>query len=153
MKTSKVVDPRRKLAGGAIFIFSLALIPITLVHETGHYLVCRASGNDCTIGINYQGGYSVCMGEPANAFLYSISGGLLAATIALSPLAFRSRLPNYAVIASLALGLPEIAKAILEGFAKDTYTSGILSVPLLAAYFGTLTILIVIALRKMQRTA
>ncbi|MEW6605016.1 MAG: hypothetical protein AB1351_10090 [Thermoproteota archaeon] len=116
---------RQVILWSVILYFALS-IPISLIHELGHVLVCTSSGFDYAIWIDVTGGHMVCSGRPADTFAYNAMGGVLGVVGSISIMAvwlFAKR--HYAILAvGLAYFVDQSAKVILEGIYTPVYASG-----------------------------
>lgn len=112
-----------------VLYFALS-VPVSLLHELGHVLVCTSSGFDYRIWIDVTGGHMVCYGRPSDSFAYNAMGGAFglagsAGIVAVWVLAKR----HYAILAvGLAYSVDQAAKIILEGIYTPTYASGVIDV-------------------------
>jgi hypothetical protein len=103
------------------------LIPVSLLHETGHALVCSVSGFDYSLWIDGTGGHTVCAGAPGNSVAYGAMGGafgLLGSAEIIGLWAAAKRRHPAVLVVGLAYAVDQSAKLILEGFFTPLYASG-----------------------------
>lgn len=107
----------------ALVFFLILYLPVILTHELGHSLVCVFEGDHVeTFGISWIGeGYSSCIPEPNNQFLYHISGGAFASTLSATLLILWRIIPNYVKIVSITFAISQGINALVESFAYDIY--------------------------------
>tara|TARA_Y100001936_G_C16088025_1_gene683377 strand:- start:2208 stop:2678 length:471 start_codon:yes stop_codon:yes gene_type:complete len=113
-------------------IFPFFLI-IQIIHEGAHWTVGTLSGLDCAISISpITGGRCLCNGIPDNVAWFFAAGGITAAVVAVTPLAFR-KIRNYKplVICCLSIGFSELVGAAAETFDHQNYVSDSLFWPII----------------------
>ena len=104
----------------------LLLIPIfSLIHESGHGLICILDGKDFTFGIGITGGWLSCIGVIEDPTLFRLAGGMLTAITAFSTFAIlKPKLVGrfkFIAIALVTMGIGEYFVGIMEGFVNDFY--------------------------------
>lgn len=116
----------RKVVLWSVILYFALGIPISLIHELGHVLVCTSSGFDYAIWIDVTGGHMVCSGRPADSFAYNAMGGVLGVIGSIGIMTawlFAKR--HYAILAvGLAYFVDQSSKVILEGIYTPVYASG-----------------------------
>lgn len=107
----------------SLLFFLILYLPVILAHELGHSLVCVFEGNHVeTFGISWTGvGYSSCIPEPNNQFLYHISGGAFASILSATLLILWRIIPNYVKIVSITFVASQGINALVESFAYGIY--------------------------------
>lgn len=113
----------------SVILYIALLMPISLLHEAGHALVCSSEGFGYSLWLDWTGGHTLCSGTPANATEYGIMGGVFGllgstAIIASWALVERARRHPVMLVVGLAYFVDQGAKTILEGFLTVLYTSG-----------------------------
>lgn len=114
----------------SVLLYFVLSIPISLIHELGHVIVCTSSGFDYAIWIDVTGGHMVCFGRPVDSFAYNAMGGILGVVGSVGIMAawlFARR--HYAILSvGLAYFVDQSAKVILEGIFTPIYASGTIDV-------------------------
>ena len=124
------------------FILLLVLVvPIGIVHELGHALVCY--GENLTVELRFAGfGLATkCSAQPVNFTVFTASGSLLAMLTSLLPLLFFRQ--NHIKIACLTLALTHGLNGLVETVLFDSY---IRNITLYMAIINTVMIIIFIML-------
>ncbi|AIC14372.1 hypothetical protein [Nitrososphaera viennensis] len=112
----------------SVMLYIALVVPVSLLHETGHAFVCSASGFGYSLWIDGMGGHTVCAGAPGDSVAYGAMGGVFgllgsAAIIGFWAVAKRRKHPAVLVV-GLAYAVDQAAKLILEGFFTPLYASG-----------------------------
>jgi hypothetical protein len=128
MATSTPLRLNRGVIRWSVILYIALLVPVSLLHETGHALVCSASGFSYSLWIDGTGGHTVCAGAPGNPVEYGAMGGAFgllgsAAIVGFWAAAKRTRHPAVLVV-GLAYAVDQAAKLVLEGFFTSLYASG-----------------------------
>ncbi|HVX03460.1 MAG TPA: hypothetical protein VHA09_09940 [Nitrososphaera sp.] len=122
-----VVRLNRSVIQWSVILYIALLVPISLLHETGHALVCSAAGFDYSLWIDGTGGHTVCAGVPHNTLVYGSIGGLFgllgSAAIILFWVVTKRKHPAVLVV-GLAYAVDQLAKLVLEGFFTRLYVTG-----------------------------
>lgn len=133
----------RRVIQWSVILYIALLIPVSLLHETGHALVCSASGFDYSLWIDGTGGHMVCAGAPSNSVAYGAMGGvfgLLGSAAIIGFWAATKRKHPAVLVVGLAYAVDQSAKLILEGFFTPLYASGatdpFLTILQLASWIG-----------------
>ncbi len=108
------------VAKRSILLLVLSVVPITIVHESGHFLFCEVQGYQAKITLEPLAMKTFCNGLPANLFLYYFMGGGLACIIA-TALAVSFRKHKAILIACLTVAVGQFVTAIVETFLHDFY--------------------------------
>jgi hypothetical protein len=119
----------RRVIQWSVILYIALLMPISLLHETGHAVVCSSEGFGYSLWLDWTGGHTLCSGIPASGIEYGVMGGvfgLLGSTviIALWALVRRARRHPAMLVVGLAYFVDQGVKTILEGFFTVLYTSG-----------------------------
>jgi hypothetical protein len=129
---------RQVILWSVLLYFALG-IPISLIHELGHVIVCTSSEFDYAIWIDVTGGHMVCSGRPADGFAYNAMGGILGVVGSIGIMSawlFAKR--HYAILAvGLAYFVDQSAKVILEGMFTPIYASGAIDAYITALQVGS----------------
>ena len=120
MKSESVIVDSKVLAKSSILMIAF-VIPLNIVHETGHAIVCSIEGNKFQMEILVEGSRLLCIGPMENQFLFYLFGGLFAGIIILIPVATRLRNKNWIVIPCLSFGVGHIINAIVESMFTEWY--------------------------------
>lgn len=104
-----------------VIILLIVTIPMNLVHESGHAIICKLEGFDYTMYLSSL----VCNGNVSNKLLFNSFGGMLAGIISLTPFLFWRYIKDkpYIIISSFAILSGQIPNMIIEGFFKTWYMS------------------------------
>lgn len=133
MSVQRTLLDRRVIQWSVILYISL-LMPMSLLHEAGHALVCSSEGFGYRLWLDGTGGHTLCSGIPADSTAYGTIGGafgVLASAAIIAFWAFARR--HMAILAvGLAYAIDQAAKMFLEGFFTGAYASGLLDLPLTA---------------------
>lgn len=117
----------RSVIQWSVILYIALLIPVSLLHETGHALVCSAAGFGYSLWIDGTGGHTVCAGAPRDSVAYGAMGGLFgllgSAAIILFWTVTKRKYPAVLVV-GLAYAVDQSAKLVLEGFFTRLYVSG-----------------------------
>ena len=129
MKSSKIFDFRTVTL---TILAILVMIPIfSLIHESGHGLICTLDGKDFTFGISFTGGWLLCIGVMEDPTLFRLAGGMLTAITAFTSFAIlKPKLVGrfkFIAIALVSMGIVEYFVGVMEGFANDFYMHSRLS--------------------------
>jgi hypothetical protein len=147
----------RRIIGYSYLLYVVVIIPVTLLHELGHTVVCSAAGYQSRIWLDFMGGHSICYGIFGNNSVIAAMGGIFGLVASLGILAlwyfFSKRIIPLAAV-GLALALDQGLKIILEVFLQRFYSAGmfdllittlqIISVALFAIYLARKKRLVVI---------
>lgn len=117
----------RRIVGYSYLLYIILTIPISLIHELGHTLICSANGYHFDIWLDLRGGHSLCYGISGNNLIMGALGGVFGLLASSGILTFwyyfhKRVLPIAAV--ALALMLDQGLKIILEGFLPTLYSAG-----------------------------
>lgn len=109
----------------SVILYIALLLPVSLLHESGHALVCSASGFGYSLWLDGRGGHILCAGAPSDAVVYGAMGGVFGlvgsgAMIAL----WMARKHAAILVVGLAYAVDQAAKAVLEGLFAPVYISG-----------------------------
>lgn len=117
-----------KIATYSCLFLILFIVPVNLIHELGHGLVCALDGNQFSIGISVMGGSLVCFGTLENPYLFYVAGGLLAGLVSFLPFVKKKWVMNkkWPAIVSLSLGISNLINAFFETILHDWYIHGTL---------------------------
>ena len=132
-------------------ITTILLIPIfSLIHESGHGLICMLDGKDFVFGITIFGGWLTCTGVINDPTLFRLMGGLLTSIVAFGTFAIlKSKLVGnlkFIAIALVTMGIGEFFAGLMEGFANDFYMHSKLSGA--ASCIVILTVLMILLYRE-----
>lgn len=125
----------------SVILYIVLLLPVSLLHESGHALVCSASGFSYSLWLDGRGGHTLCNGVPQDAIRYGAMGGLFGMAGAGAMLAVwaAKRHPAILVVA-LAYMVDQAAKLVLEGLFTRLYVTGstdlFLTILQLASWIG-----------------
>ncbi len=117
----------RRIIGYSYLLYIVLVIPVSLIHELGHTVICSASGYHFDIWLDFRGGHSLCYGIFDNSLVMGAMGGIFGLLVSSGLLVFwycfsRRFVPIAAV--ALALMLDQGLKVILEGFLSTLYSAG-----------------------------
>lgn len=134
----------------SVLLYVTLTVPVSIVHELGHGLVCSSSGGKYNISIDFTGGHISCLASLQNRTLYYIMGGIFGTVAAAAMLGlYRFAIKNKALlIIGLAFLVDQVAKIIIEGFVTGSYLSGSLDVIITVVQLGALAAIMTIVLRK-----
>ncbi|AIF83568.1 hypothetical protein NTE_01505 [Candidatus Nitrososphaera evergladensis SR1] len=116
----------RSVIQWSVILYIALVIPVSLLHETGHALVCSASGFDYSLWIDGTGGHMVCAHTPSNSVAYGAMGGLFGLMGSAAIIGFWAAAKRHpaVLVVGLAYAVDQAAKLILEGFFTPLYASG-----------------------------
>jgi hypothetical protein len=148
----------RRIVGYSYFLYIMVIVPVSLLHELGHTVVCSEGGYQFRIWLDLRGGHSICYGILGNNSIIAAMGGIFGLIASLGIIAIwyfsSKRLAPLAVV-GLAVALDQGLKIILEVFLERLYSAGmfdllitilqIISVALFALYFARKQRLVVIS--------
>ncbi len=109
----------------SLVFFLILYLPVLYAHEIGHALICVLEGGQAEMpSVSWIGeGYTNCIPEPNNQFLYHISGGGFASVLSSTLLILWKMIPNYVKIVSITYATGQGINAIIETFAYASYIS------------------------------
>jgi hypothetical protein len=132
MRMTKLNEYRR-LIGYSYLIYVVLIIPVTVVHELGHTVVCSVSGYQFHIWIDFRGGHSICYGISSDNLVIGAMGGIFGLLGSLGVLTIwyllSKRFLPLAVV-GLALAVDQGLKIILEVFLPRLYSAGMFDLPI-----------------------
>jgi hypothetical protein len=148
----------RRIVGYSYLLYIMVIVPVSLLHELGHTVVCSEGGYQFRIWLDLRGGHSICYGILGNNSIIAAMGGIFGLIASLGIIAIwyfsSKRLAPLAVV-GLAVALDQGLKIILEVFLERLYSAGmfdllitilqIISVALFALYFARKQRLVVIS--------
>lgn len=107
----------------SLVFFLVLYLPVLFAHEFGHALICVFEGGQAEMpSVSWIGeGYTNCIPEPNNQFLYHISGGGFASVLSATLLILWKAIPNYVKIVSITYAIGQGINAIIETFAYASY--------------------------------
>ena len=126
MKRAQKTRFDRGVIQWSVILYIALLLPISLLHESGHASVCSAEGFGYSLWLDGMGGHTLCAGVPANSIAYGAMGGIFGILGSGAIIAFWAlvkRRPAILVV-GLAFAADQFAKMILEGFFIRAYASG-----------------------------
>lgn len=132
----------RRVMQWTVVLYLALMIPITLLHESGHVYVCAENGYQYRVWIDVTGGHMQCFGRLESVPIYNALGGLfgLAGSGAIIAVWLAAKKHVAILAVGLAYVVDQSAKVILEGFFTRVYLSGSLDVFItslqLASWFG-----------------
>jgi hypothetical protein len=132
MPAQRVLLDRRVIQWSVILYIAL-LMPMSLLHEAGHALICSSEGFGYRLWLDGTGGHTLCAGIPADSTAYGAIGGafgVLASAAIIASWVFKRHPAILAV--GLGYAIDQAGKLFLEGFFTGTYASGALDLPLTA---------------------
>lgn len=115
----------RRVIRWSVILYIALLLPVSLLHESGHALICSASGYSYSLWLDGRGGHILCSGVPLDSVTYGAMGGVFGIIGALAMMAVwvAKRHPAILVVA-LAYMVDQAAKLVLEAFFARLYVSG-----------------------------
>ena len=114
--------PDRKTIYVALIVTSGSFLPISLLHEVGHIVVCVSDGLTYTLVLKLAIFTTSCHGSPDNLFFYYAFGGGLATIVSLAPLALSAlRQHTGIILALLTLATIQGINGIIETGWTDWY--------------------------------
>lgn len=124
-------EMKRKL-DRRIIILSVVLylalsIPISVLHELGHVVVCSASGYEYQIWVDASGGHTVCSGNSSVLAPYNTFGGifgLIGSGAIIGVWLLTTRKHAWILVVGLAYLVDQTGKVVLEGFMMAAYSAG-----------------------------
>ena len=115
----------RSVIRWSVILYVALLLPFSLLHESGHALVCSSSGFSYSLWLDGRGGHTLCNGVPQEAITYGAMGGIFGMAGAGAMLGVRAAKRHPALlVVGLAYMVDQAAKLILEGFFTRLYVSG-----------------------------
>lgn len=117
----------RRVIRWSVILYIALIVPISLLHESGHALVCSASGFGYSMWIDGTGGHTVCDAVPRNSVAYGAMGGifgLLGSFTMIGLWAATKKKHPALLVVGLAYAVDQTAKLVLEGFFVRLSASG-----------------------------
>ena len=132
MSARKTLLDKRVIQWSVILYIAL-MVPMSLLHEAGHALVCSSEGFGYRLWLDGAGGHTLCSGIPTDTPAYGAIGGAFGVLGSGAIVALWVFKRHPAILAvGLAYGIDQAAKLFLEGFFTGAYAYGTLDIPLTA---------------------
>lgn len=115
----------RRVIRWSVILYIALLLPVSLLHESGHTLICSTSGYSYSLWLDGRGGHILCSGVPLDSITYGAMGGVfgIIGAIVIMAIWVAKRHPAILVVA-LAYMVDQAAKLVLEAFFARLYVSG-----------------------------
>ncbi len=120
----------RRVIQWSVILYLALIVPITLLHESGHVYICAENGYRYRVWIDATGGHMQCFGRLEHIPIYNALGGIfgLAGSGAIIAVWLAAKKHIAILAVGLAYMVDQLAKIVLEGFFTSIYLSGSLDV-------------------------
>ena len=142
-----------KIARNATVLLILLVIPMSIIHETGHGLICEIEGNQSQISIGLTNSSLICFGEITNEFAFYVSGGLFAMGVSLLPFFKISWIKNnpWVMIVSLSFAIGHGINSIIEVSVTSWYLQNEITSQIILNFISFSSYIVFLALFGRQK--